>query len=100
MLEDFYSVTDYFGTLWFKCLIVNKDEMLILLLLSSEFFIRTAQKMKFFINCFFSKCDKIRRKLRIWSHLLKKSLMENSIFYVVSPGMSSFHIHLGKSKYY
>ena len=29
---------------------------------------------------FFSKCDQIRRKLRIWSHLLKKSLMENFIF--------------------
>ena len=24
--------------------------------------------------------DQIRRKLRIWSHLLKKSLMENFIF--------------------
>ena len=27
-----------------------------------------------------SKCDQIRRKLRIWSYLLKKSLMENFIF--------------------
>ena len=33
----------------------------------------TAQKMKFSINDFFIKCDQIRRKLRIWSHLLKKS---------------------------
>ena len=31
----------------------------------------TAQKMKFFIIDFFSECDKTRRKLRIWSHLLK-----------------------------
>ena len=30
--------------------------------------------MKFSINDFFSKRDQIRRKLRIWSHLLKKSL--------------------------
>ena len=30
--------------------------------------------MKFFIKDFFSKCD------RIWSHLLKKSLMENLFF--------------------
>ena len=30
-----------------------------------------AQKMKFSIKDFFSKCDQIRRKLRIWSHLLK-----------------------------
>ena len=31
----------------------------------------------FFSKNFFSKCDQIRRKLRIWSHLLKKSWMEN-----------------------
>ena len=36
--------------------------------------------MKFSIKDFFSKCDQIRRKLRIWSHLLKKFLMENSFF--------------------
>ena len=41
------------------------------------------QKMKFSIKDFFSKCDRIRRKLRIWSHLLKKSLMENLVFCVV-----------------
>ena len=35
--------------------------------------------MKFSIKDFFRKCDQIRWKLRIWSHLLKKSLMENSI---------------------
>ena len=35
--------------------------------------------MKFSIKDFFSKCDQIRRKL----HLLKKSLMENFIFYAV-----------------
>ena len=39
----------------------------------------TVQKMKLSIKDFFSKCDQIRRKLRIWSHLLKKSLMENFI---------------------
>ena len=43
----------------------------------------TAQKTKFSIKDFFSKCDKIRWKLRIWSHLLKKSLMENFIFCAV-----------------
>ena len=31
-------------------------------------------KMKFSIKDFFSKCDQIRSFLRIWSHLLKKSL--------------------------
>ena len=38
------------------------------------------QKMKFSIKDFFSKCGQIRRKLRIWSYLLKKSLMENFTF--------------------
>ena len=33
--------------------------------------------MKFSIKDSFSKCDQIRRKLQIWSHLLKKSLMES-----------------------
>ena len=36
--------------------------------------------MKFIIKVFFSKCDQIRMKLRIWSQLLKKYLMENFIF--------------------
>ena len=34
----------------------------------------------FHIKDFFSKCDQIHRKLRIWSHLLKKSLNENFCF--------------------
>ena len=49
----------------------------------------TAQKMKFSIKDFFSKRDQIRRKLRIWSHLLKKSLMENFIFCAVWGNRSS-----------
>ena len=36
--------------------------------------------MKFSIKDFFSKCDQIRSFLRIWLHLLKKSLMETSSF--------------------
>ena len=43
----------------------------------------TAQKMKFSVKDFFSKCDQICKKLRIWSHLLKKSLLENFISYAV-----------------
>ena len=43
--------------------------------------IYTAQKMKFSIQDFFKKCEQIRR--RIWSHLLKKSWMENFIFCAV-----------------
>ena len=45
--------------------------------------------MKFSIKGFFSKCDQIRRKLRIWSHLLKKSLMENFIFGEVHESVKS-----------
>ena len=39
--------------------------------------------MKFSVKDFFSKCEQIRSKLRNWSHLLKKSLMENFIFCAV-----------------
>ena len=46
------------------------------------------QKMKFSIKDFFSKCDQVRRKLRIWSHLPKKSLVENFIFCAVILGLS------------
>ena len=46
----------------------------------------TAQKLKFSIKDLFSKCDQIRSFLRIWSHLLKKSLMENFIFWAVHIG--------------
>ena len=47
-----------------------------------------AQKMKFSIKDIFSKCDQILRNLRIWSHLLKKSLMEN--FFLCSALMENF----------
>ena len=43
----------------------------------------TAQKMKFTIKDFFSKCNQIPRTLRIWLHLLQKSLMESFIFSAV-----------------
>ena len=50
----------------------------------------TTQKMKFPIEDFFSKCDQICRKLRIWSHSLKKSLMENLIVCIVAELDSEF----------
>ena len=37
--------------------------------------------MKFSTKIFFSKCDLIQIKLRIWSPLLKKSFIENFIFF-------------------
>ena len=50
----------------------------------------TTQKMKFSSKGFFNKYDKIPSLLRIWSHLLKKSLMENFIFCVVEALYDSF----------
>ena len=44
----------------------------------------TTQKMKVSIKDLFSKCGQILRKLWIWSHLLKKFLIENFIFYGVT----------------
>ena len=44
---------------------------------------RIPQKMNFSIKDLFSKCDQIGWKLQIWSHLLKKSLMENFMFYAM-----------------
>ena len=49
-----------------------------------------ALKMKFSFKDIFSKCEQIRRKLQIWSHLLNKYLMENFIFCIVW-NVSSLH---------
>ena len=56
----------------------------------SKYIYTTAQKMKFAIKDFFSKCDQIRSFLRICSHLLKKSLMENSTFRAVYKAIQWF----------
>ena len=59
--------------------------------------------MKFSIEDFFSKRDQIRRKLQIWSHLLKKYLMENLIFCAVRvTGMFSIYmvLHILSTKYF
>ena len=50
-------------------------------------------EMKFSLEDFFSKCDQVRRKLRIWSHLLKKFLMENFIFSAVYFASPSGDLH-------
>ena len=58
-------------------------KLIVWFLRNANFFItdrKTAQKVKFSIKDLFSKCDQIWTFLRIWSHLLKKSLMENFIF--------------------
>ena len=38
-----------------------------------------AQKLKFSIKDFFSKCNQIRRRLGIWSHLPKKSVLYKNL---------------------
>ena len=53
--------------------LINKIYFLLILLQYQNY--ATVQKMKFSIKDFFRKCDQILRKLRIWSYLLKKSLM-------------------------
>ena len=50
------------------------------------------QKIKFFMKNFFSKCDQIHKKLRIWSHLLEKPLMENFSFCAVTISLISDHL--------
>ena len=58
--------------------------------------------MNFSIQDFFSKCDQIRRKLWIWSHLLKKSLTENFIllkFFVEYTIVKNSAKHLGFVSY-
>ena len=52
--------------------------------------------MKFSIQDFFSKCDQIGYKLRIWSHLLKKTLMENFIFCAVWLPLKSQKLKLAR----
>ena len=52
----------------------------------------TAQKMKFSTKDFFSKCDHLSF-LRIWSHLLKKSLAENFIFCFSNAEVRNFEKH-------
>ena len=46
--------------------------------------------LNFPVKDFFIKCDQIRSFLRIWSHLLKKSLMENFIFCAVQHHQKAF----------
>ena len=65
--------------------------------MENAIFTWSVQKLKFSIKNFFSKCDKIDRKLRIWSHLLKKSLMKNFIFLHSPSENGIFHIWLHAS---
>ena len=52
-------------------------------------FLSLHKKMKFFTKDLYSRCDQVPRKLRIWWHLLKESLMENFIFCAMFGNLSS-----------
>ena len=49
--------------------------------------------MKFSMKDFFSKCDHIHSFQRIWSHLLKKSLIENFFFFAIEKNLISRQEH-------
>ena len=65
---------------WIKleCLLGKREDVFEVLSLNNHCTI-----MKFSIKDFFSKFEQTCWKLRIWSHLLKRSLMENFIFCAV-----------------
>ena len=46
------------------------------------------------------KCDQIHRKLQIWSHLLKKSVMENFSFCTVQLPLLRAPLNLEHQKIY
>ena len=83
-----FDTTTFRGVLRSPSSIYNRDFCLISqTFLGVNYF--TAQKMKLSIKDFFSNCGFGHiywnfRKLRIWSHLLKKPLMENFISFVKS----------------
>ena len=64
-------------------------------------------KMKFSIKDLFSKCEQIHKKPRIWSYLLKKSLIKNFLMVQWSPHIVTFAIcrikiklrNVGRAKY-
>ena len=69
---------DYFTvTINLLFLLSYKSEFSTEKFVDKKFF--TTQKMKFSIKGFFTKCDQIHSLLWVWSHLPKKSLMENFI---------------------
>ena len=105
-----YNPTFIFQFYKFDCLLVSIRTKILFLVIWNIFYrfadrsqqknSSTAQKMELSIKDFFSKCDQIRNFLRIWSNLLKKSLMENSIFCAVSRvGVSGLFFHIIDSFY-
>ena len=78
-----YKNTFFIGHFWWLLLISsnNYPSLISFRLIFSIWC--TTQKMKSSSTDFFSKYYQIHSFLRIWSHLLKKSVLENFIFCVV-----------------
>ena len=76
MIFDIWHVRDIQYVLWLSLSVRSALSKVMILF-------HTAQKVKSSIKDLFSKCDQIRRTLRIWLHLLKESLIENFIFFAV-----------------
>ena len=76
-----FTFTRFQFEMWFMILKVGNMQLLQTIFIHHNCtrYYSLHKKLVFHYVCF-SKSDPIRRKLRIWSHLLKKSLMENFIF--------------------
>ena len=85
----FYIKLDQFNII--ISLTVISDNRELFFFYNAEHNHNTAEKIKFSIKNCFSNCDQIRSFLRIWSHLLKKYLMENFVFCAV--------LHLQNSRF-
>ena len=64
----------YCGSFW-EADILEKNSII-------DFWETLHQKMNISIKYFCSKCEQIRSYLATWSHLLKKSLIENLFFFL------------------
>ena len=95
-LQEFRFLRKYLGSIWdWNNLNVKKHWVYFVIRIS---YIKRSTKNEFSMKDFFCKCDQIRRKLRIWSQLLKKSLMENVGFCAVKK--LSCHRWLTGRKYF
>ena len=82
-----YLSSIYYLSIFYLFIIYLFNNYLQYLIIIYLFTFHSAQKIKFFIKDFCRKCDQIRSFLQIWSLLLKKSFMENFIFFC---GMSFY----------
>ena len=78
----FFPYLKYAQILWqkFFCFDIRSALLPLCAKLQINSVTTTAKTMKFSMKDFFSKFDQILSFLRIWLHLLNKSLMENFIF--------------------